>query len=260
MKSIKSITPCNKYLPAFFFTLLFSGLLIPALTGTSGGSLLADSGNGLITGSSVLMREKPDRKSKIVYQFSIYDSVEIIEESDEPEEINNMSAGWLRVKIADTEGWCYGGFVARQFESNKNGSVTLWKTDCSYDVIIIHHKTAKKFLKIEINDPIAGAVPSKSFKFLAVDIGNDSVRTLKIYDINSGKQAFESAYINTELVWKGEKFSFKQVTHSGICCAIYEVAFFENGKVKKTGKKGKASTDCVDPDEEDDTCRKFKVK
>ncbi|HEO65615.1 MAG TPA: SH3 domain-containing protein, partial [Spirochaetes bacterium] len=78
-----------------------------------------------ITASTLILRDKPTRASKIITRIFRHDSVSLIEETSVIETIEGKKAHWFKVQIYDgTEGYVFAAFLEKVYKNQTSESNT----------------------------------------------------------------------------------------------------------------------------------------
>lgn len=102
----------------------------------------------------VNIREQPNLQGKIVGKLGKNAKIEILENAENPQEIENVYSEWYKIKHGDVIGYIWGGYIAEETlicDIDKNGILDYFHYRTSRAVQHYYHKRAPTDIFIYIN-------------------------------------------------------------------------------------------------------------
>lgn len=175
---------------------------------------------------------------------------QVIETGRKTERINGIEAKWYKVETEGIEGWVFGGYIRKtgRMLVKMNPGYTAWferpGNDHEKKIFCLRYAGKSKIIKILISPDIDDYEVSPNGKYAAFDSGTDIIGRIDIYEIETKKPVYNAPYSPRVLVWKNNTISIHRVTGTNFCYLVWELDFFNNGKIKKNIKSGKGEYHC----------------
>ncbi len=204
---------------------------------------------GVIIADGARLRRTPSLKGAELAQMKRGDLVEVAAESKSEEVIDGMRYPWVSITSNGKTGWVYGAYIVHGgplYYDAKDGTLAWMDTRYLYsntykpqfNVINKKKKVDIRF-DLEPQDYTTGYALSTGLKYVAIDAGTDVIGSIVIYSIPARRLVHRASYTRHRFEWVGQRLSYQCITYTGDGCLLWEEEVFDDGAVKKTGKKGK---------------------
>lgn len=204
---------------------------------------------GVIIADGSRLRSMPSLKGAELAQMKRGDIVEVVSESNREDVIDGMRYPWVSIAHNGKTGWVYGAFIAHGgplYSDAREGAFAWMDTRYLYSNtykpqfnIINRKKNVDIRFDLEPQDYTTGFALSAGLRYVAIDAGTDVIGSVIIYSIPARRLVHRAEYTRHRFAWEGQRLYYRRVTYTGDGCLLWEEEVFDDGAVRKTGKKGK---------------------